>query len=185
VGSTYIWKLKVSNGSTTAESDFTMDVEAPPPPAGTLTFQAINGTVTAPFATSGGYISQSVETGVTNGGQAVYGFTVTNGGSYVIQALVNAPNIAANSFYVNIDALPQDPTMIWDVSVTSGFEQRIVSWRGSGTADANQFVPKTFNLAAGAHQLVVIGREANVQLQALSILQLPPPPQNLHVLAGP
>ena len=188
-GNTYIWKLRVSNGIATAESDLTVGVEAPPLPSGTLTFQATSGTITAPFViTSGlagsGYISQAIETGVSNGGQAVYNFTITNAGNYVIQAMVNAANDGANSFYVNIDAQPQDPSMIWDITVTTGFEQQLVSWRGNGTDVSDQFVPQIFNLTAGTHQLIIVGREANAQLQSLSILQLPPTPQNLHIIAG-
>ena len=183
-GSTYIWKLRVSNGAATAESDLTVGVEAPPLPAGSLTFQASAGTITTPFVVASGYISQSVSTAVANGGQAVYSFIITNAGNYVVQAVVNAPNSGANSMYVNIDAQPQDPSMIWDILMTSGFEQRLVSWRGNGTDGNDQFVPQIFSLAAGTHQLIVVGREPNVQLQTLSILQLPPPPQNLHIV-GP
>jgi hypothetical protein len=101
----------------------------------------------------------------------------------VIQASVNSTSLTGNSFYVNIDAQPQDPSMIWDVNpVTSGFEQRLVCWRGNGTAEADQFVPEIFSLTAGMHQLIIVGREPGAQLQSLSILQLPPVPQNLHIL---
>ena len=178
-GNIYVWKLRVSNGGATAESSLTVGVETPP--AGTLTFQATSGTITAPFAVTGGYISQSVQTGLTGGGQAVYAFTITNAGNYMIQALVNAGNSGANSYYVNIDAQPQDPGMIWDMPVTSGFEQRIISWRGNGTDVSNQFVPQIFNLTAGTHQLIIVGREANVQLQSLSVLKTVLPPPNLRV----
>jgi len=99
--------------------------------------------------------------------------------------LVNAANDGANSFYLNIDGQPQDPDMICDLPLTTGFEQRIVSWRGNGTFDNDQFIPKVFTLAPGAHQLIVVGREANVQLQSVSILQLPTTPRNVHVVTSP
>jgi hypothetical protein len=182
-GQTYVWTLLVSDGALTSQSQFTLSVEATPPPAQGLTFQASAGVISAPFTLANGSISQSVQTTVpTNGGRAAFNFTITNAGYYVIQALVNAPDTSANSFYVNIDAEPQDPVMIWDIVMTSGFEQRLVSWRGNGTDTANQFVPKVFNLAQGAHQVIFRGREANAQLQSFSILQLPAPPQNLRVL---
>jgi hypothetical protein len=156
------------------------------PPPSTLTFQAGDGTITAPFVLSNGSISQSIDSiGVSaTNGRAVYTFSVTNAGSYVIQASVNAPSAAANSFYINIDADPQDPGMIWDAPVTSGFENRTVSWRGNGTTDTNQFAPMAFNLSAGTHQLVILGREAGAELASFAMLQLPPAPQNLHVVAG-
>ena len=70
---------------------------------------------------------------VTSGGSAIYAFAISNSGIYTVAANVNAPSDGANSFYVNIDAQPTDPTMIWDVPVTSGFTNQIVSWRGDET----------------------------------------------------
>jgi hypothetical protein len=192
-GSTYVWKLRVSNGVASAESDLTVGVEVPPPPAGSLTFQAPSGTITGTFVVTNGYIFESTDSGITNGGQAVYPFTLTNAGSYVIQALVNAPSTAANSFYINIDAQPTEPTMVWDIPVTTGMTSELVTWRGNGVVDANspsgfdaQFSPKVFTLSAGPHQLVVVGREPNIQLQTLSLVKTLPPPQNVRILAvGP
>jgi hypothetical protein len=102
----------------------------------------------------------------------------------VVQALLNAPSDAENSLWINIDAEPQDPGMIWDVPITTGFVQQTAAWRGVGTFDNNQFVPKIFTLATGAHQLIIRGREANVQLDKIWIFKLPPAPQNLRVLGA-
>jgi len=150
-------------------------------PPGGLTMQASSATLSGAFALANGAISQSISTDVTTGGQAVFNFNLTNAGTYVIQALVNAPSIGENSFYLNIDGQPQDPVMTWDIPITTGFEQRLVSWRGAGTSEADQFAPKSFDLTTGAHQLIIIGREPNVQLQTLSLIKLPPPPQNLRL----
>jgi len=184
-GSTYVWILRVSDGQVASQSQLTVGVEAPPPPPGSLTFSATSGSITAPFVVNGTYISQPSQTTVTTGGRAAYTFTITNAGSYVIQGLLNAPSDAANSFYVNIDAEPQDPSMVWQIPLTSGFENRIVNWQGAGTYDNPQFVPKIFSLANGTHQLIIRGREANTQLDTISFIKLPPAPQNLHVVAAP
>ncbi|HEU5070023.1 MAG TPA: choice-of-anchor Q domain-containing protein [Verrucomicrobiae bacterium] len=182
-GSTFVWKLAVNNGLASATSTLTVGVVAPPSPTAGLSFQAADATVTAPFALSGGAIGQSVQTvDPTLGGQAVFSFYITNAGNYVIQAVVSAPNDANNSFFVNVDGQPVDPTMIWDIPLTSGFEQRIVSWRGSGSDGNNEFVPAVFNLTAGAHQLIVRGREAYVSLQSVAILNYLSPPQNLRII---
>jgi hypothetical protein len=185
-GNTYVWKLRVSNGQATSESDLTVGVEAPPPPANGLTIQASAGTISSPFVLTNGYLLQPVDTiGIGGNGRATFSFTLTNSGSWIIQASVNAPNIATKSFYINIDADPVDPTMIWDIPVTSGFEQRVVSWRGNGAWNSDQFVPKVFDLSAGTHQLVLLGREANTEFASFSLLLVPQPPQNLHIIAGP
>jgi hypothetical protein len=186
-GNTYVWQLSVSDGYATTQTNLTVGVEAPPLPACDLTFSATSGTVTAPFVVSSNYIYQPVQTTVvSNGGCASYSFTITNAGNYVIQALVNAPNDGANSFFVNIDAEPQSPTMIWDIPLTTGFEQRIVSWRGNGTDTDNQFVPKIFSLTQGAHELIIVGREAYVQLETLYVLKVPPAWQSgLHIVSVP
>jgi hypothetical protein len=156
-----------------------------------LSFSPCGGSITAPFVTNGlGYISQEVTTGVADGGHAIYDFHIANAGNYIITASVKAPDPAANSFYLNVDREPTDPTMIWDIPVGSGFTNRTVSWRGSGTPVADQYVPKVFSLTAGSHELVVIGREAGTLLGTISItpFEAPPPappspPQNFRVVS--
>src|SRR5205814_1817948 len=100
-------------------------------------FQLDIGGLTPPFIKNGSYISQTVVTGARDGGRIVYNFMVTNTGNYILSAVVNAPDETANSFYVNIDAEPTDPAMIWDIPITSGFESQLISWRGTGTAERN------------------------------------------------
>ena len=181
VGRTYVWKLRVSDGQVSSESQLAMTVKPSPPPPGVLTFEAESGTVTSPFVISGGYISQSTETDITSGGRAAYSFTITNAGNYLIQFTVNAPSEAKNSVFVNIDAEPEDPAMIWHIPVTSGFESQVVSWQGAGTFDSPEFAPKPFYLTVGSHQLIVRGREAGVQLDSFSIYHQLPPPGNLRL----
>src|SRR5439155_5216981 len=43
-------------------------------------------------------------------------------------------------------------------------------WRGKGTAEANQYNPKVFYLPAGAHRLIVRGREPNCQLGQITLV---------------
>lgn len=134
------------------------------------TFPVSAGAVSAPFVLTNGYIYQAAQNSITDDGKASYNFIITNAGNYVIRALVNAPEEGANSFYVNIDAQPEDPVMIWDVEVTTGFEERTVNWRGNGTDSSDEFIPKQFTLAPGTHKLIIVGREADTQLKTMSIL---------------
>lgn len=158
-----------------------------------FSFPSYAGIIAAPFVTNnGGYVSQSVQTSVTNGGSAVYAVVITNSGSYTVSANVNAPGDGANSFYVNIDALPSDPTMIWDIPVASGFTNQPVSWRGNGTDTTAQYAPEVFNLTAGVHQLIIVGREAGAQLGQITIAPYiasrpspPAPPGNLQIVPSP
>ncbi len=138
-------------------------------PSNSITIAASSGTISPPFVVSNGIVFQTVATGVTNGGRAAYSFSVPATGDYVVSANINAPNDGANSFYVNIDAEPTDPTMIWDCALSSDFTNETVCWRGNGTPDQSQFAPKVFNLAQGTHQLIVRGREANTLLAAITI----------------
>ncbi|HOX56472.1 MAG TPA: hypothetical protein PLC99_06240 [Verrucomicrobiota bacterium] len=149
-------------------------------------FAADAGVVSSPFVSSGGVISQSVDSGVSDGGRALYAFSLTNAGNYLVQAVVNAPSDAANSFYVNIDAEPTDPYMSWHIPVTSGFQTSYVSWQGDGTWDAPQFINKVFSLTVGTHQLIIRGREKNTQLQRISIVKDvgPMPPSNLRLVTS-
>ena len=136
-----------------------------------LLFKALpvsSAMVSAPLVLTNGIISQPEQTELAGGGKAVFNFTITQAGNYVVQAVVNAPGEDSNSFYVNVDAQPEDPAMIWDIDVTSGFEERTVGWRGKGTAESDEIVPKRFNLSAGAHKLIFMGREP-AQLKSILI----------------
>lgn len=151
-----------------------------------LSFEAEAGTLTAPMSSNGTYISQATSPNLTNpsvNGKASYLFTVPQSGNYKISALVNTPASAttlktdSNSFFINIDAEPTSPTMIWDVNpVTSGFQTRDVAWRGTSTnPDADAINPKIFNLSAGVlHTLIIRGREANTQLDQIQLVAIIP-----------
>lgn len=147
-----------------------------------LTSQTV--VVTAPFIVTNSHVLQSCQTSVTKGGRLSYRFTVagTNNVAYALQAKVSAPHTAANSFYVNIDAEPEDPSMIWDIRATTNFESRLVSWRGNGTPDKPEVAPKFFNLAPGPHELIIRGREAGTELESISFVQRPAAPTGLRIL---
>ena len=151
-------------------------VAGTPPPASGLTFGSTSGTISAPFVVANNAISQPAYTGLATSGQAFYPFRITAAGNYVVTAMVNAPSTDNNSLFVNIDAQPSDPVMIWDVPVTSGFATRTVSWRGNGIASIGspsgltaQYAPKVFGLASGPHLLVIRGREVNCQVGTITI----------------
>ena len=135
-----------------------------------VTLPASAGMVSAPLFLTNGSISQPEQTELAGGGKAVYEFIITNPGNYLITAQVNAAGEDANSFFVNVDAAPEDPLMIWDIEVTSEFEEHTVSWRGNRTDSTDEFAPKKFNLSAGAHKLNLVGREP-AQLKSISIRQ--------------
>ena len=139
-------------------------------PASALVFQASNGVVIAPLLLTNGYLTQLGErTDGTDGGWVVFPFTLTNAGEYVIYGTVRATDEESNSFFLNIDEVPEDPTMIWDIVVTDKFEEQVVNWRGTGASGSDEFDPKVFTLAAGRHRLIIYGREPNAQLMSLSI----------------
>jgi hypothetical protein len=137
-------------------------------PSETIVVGAGSAVITSPFVYSGGYISQSVQTTDPNaGGRAAFSVNLTATATWLVSGVINAPDDSANSLFLNVDAEPQDPLMIWDVIPTTGFEERPGSWRGEGGG------PKIFNLAAGTHTVVVRGREANAQLQSINIRPYP------------
>jgi len=162
----------VYNGSNMAASPPVNLVVTFPQPAAGLTLQATAGTISTPFIVINGIISQAGFTGLDAGGRMTCPFAISEAGNYVIAVQVNAPHEGANSFFVNIDDEPTDPEAIWDVPLTDGFAERVVSWRGTGTPAQSQHVPKVFQLAAGTHQLIIRGREGNCQLGVISIASI-------------
>ena len=132
-----------------------------------LTLPVSAAVISAPFVLTNGILSQPEQTEVADGGKAVFSFTLTNAGTYLLVGLANATEESMNSFFVNVDAQPDD-LMIWDLDLTNGFEERTVNWRGNGSSESGEFVPKRFKLAAGAHKLIIVGREPT-QLKSISI----------------
>jgi hypothetical protein len=133
-----------------------------------VTIAADSGSISLPFVTLNGSILQSILSTLLGGGRAVYNFNITKPGDYIVSGLVNAPSSSENSFYLNIDAEPTDPLMLWNLVVSSGFTNQAVSWGG-----VSDTVPHVFNLSAGAHQLIVRGREPNAQLGTITIIPAP------------
>jgi len=140
-------------------------------PKAVATLAAKDAKLTAPMVLKDGYISQPDNTGITEGGKAVFEFTVPKDGDYEVWAVVSAPDDENNSFFVNVDVEPkEDPLMIWDITLTDAdkFEEQVVNWRGEGSAGSDQFDPKTFKLTAGAHKLILVGREP-AKLKSIAI----------------
>ncbi|HJT81391.1 MAG TPA: choice-of-anchor Q domain-containing protein, partial [Chthoniobacterales bacterium] len=154
---------------------------APTPPAVLgLSFNSTDGIVTPPFVVTAGGIAQPIQTiDPALSGRAAYIVNVTEAGNYGIAAQVNCPSEGSNSFFISIDGEPNAPLMIWDISVTDGAQQRLVSWRGNGTDSSNQYSPKIFSLNAGIHQVIVRGREGGAELVRMSLVKIPSPPSNL------
>jgi hypothetical protein len=159
---------------------------SPPPLMPSLSFEAEAGQIVFPFAISGGGVSQTTNAlNPSSGGAARYRFNITRPGDYIIKAAVNAPDVNSDSFFINIDGEPADPTMIWDIIVpTIGVQERVVSWRGNGTFVVPQFNPKIFTLTSSEHTLTIRGREPNTLIDRITIEAVAPrpaPPQGLRV----
>ena len=139
------------------------------PAAAELTASA--ATLTAPLVlTTNGILCLTNDSmaDVSSGGKAVFSFSITNAGNFVIEALAHGPDDSSNSYFVNMDAAPADD-MIWDVEVADGFEKHLMTWRGSGDATSPEFAPKVFKLAAGKHQIILVGREPGTELKSITI----------------
>jgi hypothetical protein len=182
-GNSYVWELDVSNGYATSKTNFTVGVEAPPVVSGTsgLTFYPSNiaCNLTAEFALTNDYVTTTtLNTVSTNSAdQMIFFFQVASSNTFGISAQVNAPSEAANSFYVNIDNVPVDPTNIWDLPITTGWSNNVVvTWRGNGTNDQMNIYPQqNFQLNTGVHKLIIVGREAGSGLGQILIAPLPVP----------
>ena len=141
-----------------------------------------SGQVLAPLVLSNGYLSQPVQTSLAESGRASWKFTITVPGQYALLAMVETQSDSPNSFLVNIDAEPEEPTMIWDIPARTGPQKRIVSWRGQGTPEKNEFAPKYFALNPGEHELILRGCEAGVKLQSLTVVKRPSPVQQVGIV---
>ena len=124
-------------------------------PLPTLFWEAEQGQITAPFTVIDGVVSQNILTiNPADGGRAIYQFTIQEPGNYIVKATVNASDASSNSFFVGIDTEP-DTSMIWDIPLTDGFEERTVSWREETASDDISFATKVSNLIIGEHTLII------------------------------
>lgn len=142
---------------------------AAPAPTAEKQISVTEAKITAPLVLKAGAISQPDQEELDRGGKAIFKVNVPKDGTYVIAAVVNAPAEDANSYFINFDKQPEDPLMIWDIPLTNGFQERIVSWRGNGDANYDEFTPKKFKLTAGEHTLILIGREAGTELKSIAL----------------
>jgi hypothetical protein len=137
-----------------------------------LSWESVEAHITFPFLVRQGTVYQQIETDQPAlGGRASFRFNIASPGQYIVAIHVDAPNTASNSFFVNVDDEPNTSDMIWDIEVTQGFEERLVSWRGNGTDLENEYSPKVFELDSGIHELIIIGREGYVRIKEVSIIQ--------------
>ena len=161
-------------GLTNATVEITNDdAAATVPLMGSLSFPAEDGLIEAPFQINTslpGLIFQSVETATpVNGGLARWRVTIPVTGSYVVSASLKAPDVGANSLFLDFDQEPVTPTAIWDIVPFSEVtEDRIANWRGSGGA-TSEFNPKVWSLTAGIHTLYLRGREPAVEIDTITI----------------
>lgn len=150
-----------------------------------LAFNAESGTITPPFVITNGCLCQFTSTQPGRGGQAAYGFALTNAGDYGVLALVNTPGGRTNSLYIGIDVEPSEPKMCWDIPAASGFTYQTVFWRENDGSAAGPTRRKVFELKAGSHRLFVRGCAGNVQVRAFVVAPLPSPPTSLRIVSGP
>jgi hypothetical protein len=139
--------------------------------------EAEEGIIAEPFVIQNGHVSQPATTSLVNGGFLIFRFQVAEPGEYGILAEVDAPGLSANSFFVSINDEPLDPASIWDIPLTSGFQDRVVSWRGTrGTETVPEHPQAFFDLEAGEHELNIVGREGGVRLRKLMVVKRPAAP---------
>lgn len=186
-GKKYTWTLSARDGTTSTQATFQIEVVAAPAQPTKLPLILTATTpdqLKGPFVTDNGYLVQGSETALNAGGRATFTFSVPTAGQFTVAGLVDAPSESANSFYISVDSEPQDPEATWHVPVTQGAEWRTVSWQGNGTWNKPAFVPKYFQLSAGQHTLIVVGREAGARIAQLKISKVPSPPKNLRLATG-
>jgi hypothetical protein len=144
------------------------------PPGQSLSASA--AVLTAPMILTNNAVSldSGDQAEITNGGAAVFTFTITNSGDYVVETLVNAPSDNCNSFFVNMDDAPEGQDMTWDIELTIGFEKRLVSQRGDGSPFTPEFAPMRFALTPGAHKVIIVGREPGAEVKTVTLRPTPP-----------
>jgi hypothetical protein len=144
-----------------------------------LRFRAEDGLVESPYFVSNGVVLQTVETTDPNlGGRARWRVTIPETGFYVVNIRVDASTGSSDSLFINFNGEPTT-SQEWHVApLTSGFEERLVTWADEGA--------QVFALSAGEHTLIIRGREANCKLETITLVaEMPPaPPTGLRLISN-
>jgi hypothetical protein len=188
------YEFASSSGSVTPPPTTPPPVTPPPASAGVLaglSWGASQGSLTAPMIStndvSGIYVYQPDGGYLGQTGKAMYTFSVTNAGNYMISAVVCTPDQDSNSFWLTLDQTsPDDPTDVWVMPVTGAgvWQKCYASWRGTGSTTSPQYPLKKWALTAGQHTVCLWGREGNARVQTVSVEKVPAPPANLRVVAA-
>ena len=143
-----------------------------PSPLQGLSWEAEQGEITPPFAVVNGVVLQNTLTqNPADGGRALYRFSIQEAGEYKIKAIVKAADASSNSIFVGMDSEP-DTSMIWDVPLTNGFEEREVFWRDGISPDGSASAAKLFTLVPGEHILIFRGREIGTLLDKVEVAKV-------------
>jgi len=123
------------------------------------------------YTITGNYINQSSEYSQVPNVFALYGFEIVTNGTYYFQANVRATNSGTDSLFFDINSIPNTPSNIWDViPVTTGFEDRRIGARGSGTFDNPSYPTNFYYLTAGEYKMFFYAREPNLSISNISVL---------------
>lgn len=134
---------------------------------------ARNGTLISPMTVSANVISATgdASSAIPADGYALYGFATSSNGYYYIFSNCRGETSGADSFYVQIDGVPVAQTNTWDIlPATTGFQDRVVSWRGSGTFTSPQYTTNLWYLTSGDHYLAIFRREPAAAISNLTLL---------------
>lgn len=155
---------------TAAGVQFTRAADSLPAP-----LSAAQGVISPPFILTNGYLTQTVETSGTNGGRAVYTFTIDYPNEYAVFLVTETPGGDGGSVFVNIDAEPNVADTKCHFPFSDGFATNLVQ-------NPSKAGPRWFPLAKGNHEIVLRGCDANVKIRELRVIGRPTPPSNLRLV---
>lgn len=134
-----------------------------------LNWSAENGTLTYPFTVEEKNGIKYAFSSVSNQGLAVYTFEILTSSFYNIICSMIAPDDGHNSLFIGIDNPYFSDRMVWDIPVKTNWQPSVASWRGDGTWNKSEFVPKSWYLKSGPHTLYIGGREPNVLISSITM----------------
>lgn len=150
------------------------------------TTAAVNvAAVTSPMTRTGNYVSQPYRTDdPAQSGAAVFAFNVTTAGNYYVEATVDCPSMAANSFFADFNQRPpgQDAppsAFLWHIQPTTGTAARTINFTEVLDAETWTQPPKIWTLPAGVNRLHILGREDSAKFYGARIIQSSVAPSNI------
>ncbi len=144
-----------------------------------VSIPATSGAITYPFEIDGKTVVQARDTSIETGGRAVYTFSITNAGDYLIWAALSGKPGKSTTLKISLGARAQPSSFLWQFEPSDTIRRQPVGSKKNARSYRDYCV---FSLPAGTHQLDVRGATEGTRIEQFIVRShgRPAPPGSIR-----